>query len=217
MNPNPSEAYFELVVFDMDGVLVDVRSSWVWIHDHFGVNNDDSLEAYLEDEIDDLEFIRRDIALWKSRDQKLRKKDIIEILNGAPLMPGCKECLSYLRGNDYRTAIVSGGLKPLAERISGGFFDHIYANDIIDDGNRLTGEGILEVELNNKGKVFEELLEKEGVPAKKVVAIGNSHIDCPMLERAGLGIAFNPEDDLVRGSADIVIEEKDLSKVLEHL
>ena len=28
------------VVFDLDGVLADTISSWVWIHEHFGVNND---------------------------------------------------------------------------------------------------------------------------------------------------------------------------------
>ncbi len=212
-----NERDFELIVFDMDGVLVDVRSSWVWIHEHFGVDNNDSLEAYLRDEIDDLEFIRRDIALWKGRDEKLRKKDIVEILDEAPLMPGYNECMAVLRDNGFRTAIISGGLKPLAERISGNFFDNIYANDIIDEGYGLTGEGILEVELNNKGKVFEELLEKEGVDNEKVAAVGNSHIDCPMLERAGLGIAFNPEDEKVIRSADLVVKEKDLSVILEHL
>jgi len=57
-----------LVVFDMDGVLADVESSWVYVHRHFGVNNDHSLFAYLRGEIDDLEFIRRDINLWKQKD-----------------------------------------------------------------------------------------------------------------------------------------------------
>ncbi|MFO7820846.1 MAG: HAD family phosphatase, partial [Lentisphaeria bacterium] len=205
-----TERDFEMIVFDMDGVLVDVRSSWVWIHDHFGVDNDDSLEAYLRDEIDDLEFIRRDIALWKGCKEDLDKEDILKILYEAPVMPGFHECLSTLREDGCRTAIISGGLKPLAERIGTGLFDHIYANDILDDGNGLTGEGFLEVELNNKGDVFERLLEKERLSPDKVAAVGNSHIDSPMLERAGLGIAFNPDDEEVKRSADVVVVEKDL-------
>ncbi|HEX2065545.1 MAG TPA: hypothetical protein VHI93_01910 [Candidatus Thermoplasmatota archaeon] len=36
-----------LVCFDMDGVLIDVGSSWVMVHRHFGVQNEASLHAYL--------------------------------------------------------------------------------------------------------------------------------------------------------------------------
>lgn len=55
---------FKFVAFDLDGVLVDTFSSWVWMHKHFDVNNDHSLYAYQRGEIDYLEFMRRDIQLW---------------------------------------------------------------------------------------------------------------------------------------------------------
>jgi phosphoserine phosphatase len=58
----------KLVVFDMDGVIADVGSSWVHVHESFGVNNDHSLRAYLRGEINDVEFIQRDIKLWKDKD-----------------------------------------------------------------------------------------------------------------------------------------------------
>jgi len=36
-----------------------------------------------------------------------------------------------------------------------------------------------------------------------------------MFKRSGLGVAFNPDDEFVRKEADAVIEEKDLSKILD--
>ena len=69
----------KLIVFDLDGVLVDVMSSWAFVHEHYGVNNDTSLEAYLSGEIDDHEFMRLDIALWLDIKKKLHISEIREI------------------------------------------------------------------------------------------------------------------------------------------
>ena len=37
----------QAVVFDCDGVLVDIGSSWQQIHDYFGTNNLETLEKFL--------------------------------------------------------------------------------------------------------------------------------------------------------------------------
>jgi len=206
----------ELIVFDMDGVLVDVISSWAWVHDHFGVDNEDSLEAYMNGEIDDLEFIARDIELWKSLKGDIGREDILEILQEVPVMDGFEECIPVL-SEKYKTAVISGGLKPLAEYIGENYFDRIMANDLKEVDGRLTGEAILEVELKGKGKAFEKLLSEMDVDEKETVSVGNSHIDAPMLKRARTGIAFNPTDEKVKKAANIIIEEKDLSLLLEWL
>jgi len=206
----------ELIVFDMDGVLVDIPSSWAWIHEHFGVDNEDSLEAYMEGEIDDLEFIRRDIKLWKSIDGGIGREDIRDILHEVPLMNGFEECIPIL-SERYKTSIISGGLKLLAEDIDKNYFDWIMANDIKETEGVLTGEGDLEVEIKNKGKAFDRLLSRVEFEEKETVAIGNSHIDAPMLKKAEMGIAFNPDDKEIKKAADIIIEEKDLRLLLEWL
>jgi len=41
----------EAVVFDCDGVLVDITSSWQQIHNYFGTNNKENLAKFLEKEI----------------------------------------------------------------------------------------------------------------------------------------------------------------------
>jgi len=95
-----------LAVFDMDGVLVDTESSWVLVHEHFGTNNDDSLRAFLRGEIDDLEFIARDVALWRRVRGEVRWDEVRDVLDSAPLVPGAVETLRRLRAEGVRTAIV---------------------------------------------------------------------------------------------------------------
>ena len=53
-----------MVVFDLDGVLVDIESSWEMIHKVFGVNNEINFQKHLKKEIDFEEFMRSDIRLW---------------------------------------------------------------------------------------------------------------------------------------------------------
>ena len=76
----------KLVVFDMDGVLTDTYSSWKYVHDFFNTSNDESVETYLKGEIDDMEFIRRDAALWKENGKAIKKEKLTEILSDVCLM-----------------------------------------------------------------------------------------------------------------------------------
>ncbi len=206
----------ELVIFDMDGVLVDVISSWAWVHEHFDVDNDDSYKAYKDGEIDDMEFIRRDIELWKSAKEDISKDDVLDILKEIPLITGYYDTIPEI-SEKYRTAIISGGLKPLAEYIGSDYFDKIMANDLEEEDGKLTGEGLLEVRLKDKGEAMERLLSELEIKKENTAAVGNSHTDSPMLEKAALGIAFNPSDERVKKAADKVIKKKDLTLLLKKL
>ena len=210
---------YSLGIFDMDGVLIQEVSSWVIIHQHFGVSNERSVREYIEGRIDDFEFMRRDIALWRRQRHPLHIDDMKEILNHATFMPGAEETFRRLREAGIRTAIVSGGLlcvaEPLARRLG---IDIVLANGLeVDDKGYLTGEGILNVPLNDKGGVVRNLLKELGVKKEEAFAVGNSYIDVSMFRETAFGIAFNPDDDTVRREADAVIEGKDLKDVLDHV
>ncbi len=207
----------KLIVFDMDGVLVDIESSWVYVHRHFGVDNDHSLQAYLRGEIDDLEFIRRDVGLWMDKDATLTLDGIRRILAGAPMMNGAPEAIKRLREIGCKTAIVSAGIDILAERVAVDLrMDLFFANGFVSDcSGRLSGEGILNVGLNDKGDKVEMISELLGYEKGDVVSVGNSRYDVPMFDASGMGIAFCPIDDEVREKADRVVEEKDLTKILD--
>jgi phosphoserine phosphatase len=207
----------KLVVFDMDGVLVDIGSSWVHVHKHFGVDNELSLQAYLKGEIDDMEFIRRDVALWIARDPTLTMERLRQILSTAPLMNGAKETVETLRNNGTKTAIVSAGIDLLAERVAIELkMDMFFANGFVADcTGRLTGEGILNVRLDAKDQKVEMLTDMFGLDKSDVVSVGNSRYDIPMFDASGLGIAFCPEDDDILERADRVVHEKDLRRILD--
>jgi len=210
---------YGLVAFDMDGVLVDHASSWTWVHEHFKVDNEASLVAYIEGRIDDREFMRRDINKWLTIRNDLCLRDIDEILRPVPVIPGIKDTVSALRSRGMRCVIVSGGLDMAARRIAeeNGFDDRIANSLACDENGRLTGEGVLRVELTNKRLALERFQEKYDVPAERTVAIGNSFVDVSMFSASGLSIAFNPIDETVERSADVVLRTKDLRDVLRPI
>ena len=206
-----------LVVFDMDGVLADIESSWVYVHRHFGVNNDHSLYAYLRGEIDDLEFVRRDIQLWRQKRPGVTARDIERILRKVPLMPGARKATKDLRSKGYRTAIVSAGIDLLARRIASELgIDFYIANGfVMESKGRLSGEGILRVRLMDKGDAVVEAGKMAGAGEKDIISVGNSQYDISMFKKSSYGIAFCPSDTKIRESADAVVEEKDLSRIID--
>lgn len=209
----------QLVVFDMDGVLADTESSWTYVHRHFGVNNDHSLRAYLDGEIDDWEFIRRDIDLWRKKDPALSMDSVRRILADVPTMNGAEEAVAVLRRRGIRTAIVSAGIDLLAQRLAVELeIDMFFANGFVADcAGRLTGEGVLNVRLAEKGEKVRMVADLLDIGREEVVSVGNSRFDTPMFDASEIGIAFCPIDDEVREKADVVVEEKDLRAILESV
>jgi len=209
----------QLVAFDMDGVLADTESSWTYVHKHFGVNNDHSLRAYLDGEIDDQEFIRRDIDLWREKDPTLSMIAIRRILDDVPTMNGAEEAVAELRRRGIRTAIISAGIDLLAQRLAVELkMDMFFANGFVADcAGRLTGQGVLNVRLAEKGEKVRLVAELLDIGKEEIVSVGNSRFDTPMFDASEIGIAFCPIDEEVREKADVVVEEKDLRIILESI
>ncbi len=203
----------------MDGVLADTESSWTYVHKHFGVNNDHSLRAYLDGEIDDQEFIRRDIGLWREKDPTLSMNAIRRILDDVPTMNGAEEAVAELRRRGVRTAIISAGIDLLAQRLAVELkMDMFFANGFVADcAGRLTGQGVLNVRLAEKGDKVRLVAELLDIGKEEIVSVGNSRFDTPMFDASEIGIAFCPIDEEVREKADIVVEEKDLRIILESI
>ncbi|KYK30320.1 MAG: hypothetical protein AYK22_04245 [Thermoplasmatales archaeon SG8-52-3] len=206
----------KLVIFDMDGVLTDIISSWKYIHDYFNTSNNRSVDEYLKGKIDDMEFIKRDVSLWKENGKLITQDRLNQILSDVPLMKGADKCIRNLKQKNVKTAIVSAGLNLLANKIAKNLgIDYVKSNGIkIDENGRLTGEGILNVKLMYKDLAVKSLLKDLMIPLEQVASVGNSCFDIPMLEITALSIAFNPSDDCTIKAADFVFKEKDLSKIL---
>jgi phosphoserine phosphatase len=209
----------KFVAFDMDGTLLDVPSSWGEVHRFFGDENTEALQLFLADQIDDLEFMRRDLALWRRHRPHITEEDLASILAPVPLMPGAHELFDALHAMRIRTAIVSGGLDVIAQRVGRELgVDRVLANGFVLDGHgRLTEEGIIRVPIKRKGEIVAGLQHEFGLSVDECAAVGNSEIDVAMFERARIGVAFLPADEHVRRRATHVVTEKDLRCVIAPL
>lgn len=208
-----------LIIFDMDGVLTKAESSWVAVHDHFGVNNEASLNLYLERKIDDMEFMRRDIALWKAKKPDICRRDIEAILSRVEFNPNVKPLFKEIRRRGLRTAVISGGIDVLAEKVQKTLqCDFIAANGLeYDPDGLLTGEGVLRVPVMNKDLVVKDVQKLFGMTRSDTISVGNSLVDAQLFRESDIGIAFNPDDDTVRNAASVVIESDDLLEIIRYL
>jgi phosphoserine phosphatase len=204
----------KLVAFDLDGVLIDGGGSWTAAHNGLGTLEASRIngEAYFSGIISFEEWAERDVSLWKGVEiEKLKK-----ILYSSDLMPGIDDTLRALKKR-YKIAIISGGLKLLADRVMELYdLDYSFGNELLVRNGKVAG--IKEaVDFLGKGKILSELAQKEGITTKQCAAVGDYLNDIPMFKVAGLSIAFNPKDESVARSADAVVNEKDLRGILKYL
>ncbi|MHB8605046.1 MAG: HAD-IB family phosphatase [Thermoplasmatota archaeon] len=209
----------DLVIFDMDGTLVDKMSSWEMIHAAFGVSNFKNWQRYQRGEIDDHQFMASDIEMWCIDDRKVHVAEIEKILATAEIMPGARELVDALRAQGVATCILSGGLDLLARRVAIELgIDMYVANGLaLTATGHLAGHGICYVKINDKGHPTRELLNVLGVAPARAAAVGNSEWDAAMFRECGFSVAVNPFDDKVRAAASVVLESKDLALAIPHL
>ena len=210
---------YDLVCFDMDGTLTTVRSSWRWIHDYMGVDNEPSYQAFINGEIDENEFMRRDIHLWMENKPGITIGDIAHIFQTMPLIGGIQETVACLKDNGIACVIVSGGIDIAAKMLTDEFgFDEYIADSLeTDSEGRLTGEGIRNLNLRDKGINVRGYIEKYFTTPERTVSIGNSYTDIPMFQNSGLSIAFNPTDEYTSEAATHTVNSDNIADVLDFI
>ena len=188
----------KLVVFDMDGTLLEPRSSWAQIHEHFKTDNTEMLQLYINHKITDEEFVKADIKLWKSKSKKpVNEEYINSIMDKIKPFKGAEILIKGLQNKNIKTVILSGGIQYLADKWMNKWnMDYALANELIDDD-----EGNLTAIINssghNKGPMMEKIIKKYDYKKNQVAAVGDTIVDIPMFERAGLSIAVNTNDERV--------------------
>jgi len=203
----------------MDGVLTKLRSSWCWVHQCFDVDNEPAYQAYCNGEIDESEFMRRDIGLWIAKKPDVTIDEITKLFQDMPLTGGIQETIACLKANGIRSVIVSGGIDKAALMIKEEFgFDDFAADEICTnpDGT-LTGEGSLVVDLKDKGINVRHFIEKYGTTPERTVSIGNSYTDIPMFKNTGMSIAFNPTDHYTSDAATYTVVSENIADVLDYI
>jgi len=182
------------VVFDCDGVLVDAVSSWRTLHDHFGTDNAVNLQRFIRGEIDDVEFMASDIALWKGVQDPIHKDDLFRAFSGCTLMKGARELVADLRAAGVFVAIVSAGVDLFVGSIAAMLkVDDWIANGFVfDDDGWLTDAGVCRLHASGKGEVIERLLAMHDLEPSGVVSVGDSEMDLSMHVEGSRFIGFSP-------------------------
>ncbi len=149
----------------------------------------------------------------------LKRADLEAVAARMELNPGAKTLLKVLKKLGFKIAIVSGGFTYFAEQLKEKFGLHyVCANTLaFNENDELTGEiDGPAIDAQKKADLLELLAQQEGILLDQVIAIGDGANDLLMLERAGLGIAFNAKPTTKEG-ADTTLTKKGLTSLLYFL
>lgn len=148
--------------------------------------------------------------------------------NSTEILPSVRQSLSFtpgaliliesLQNLNWIVGVVSGGFHEIIDEFLAPLdLDLVRANSFdIKDGcftGKLKGPIIGPAE---KAETLLGLAQLHGIPKERTVAIGDGANDREMLQAAGVGIAFCAKEALKK-SAQVVIEERDLELVLNHI
>ncbi len=127
------------------------------------------------------------------------------------LMPGAKVLVATMRAGRARAILVSGGFTAFAGPVGAELgFDRVVANTLLVEDGRLTG-AVARPVVDAATKQAELLAA--GVPLAATLAVGDGANDIPMLERAGLGIAYHAKP-AAAAAADAAVRTGDLTVLL---
>jgi phosphoserine phosphatase len=179
-----------LICFDMDSTLIKTEVIDE-LADRAGVGEEvrQITEAAMRGEIDFSESFRRRVALLKGLDESVMR-DIAEKL---PIMDGADRLMAVLKKCGFKIAILSGGFTYFGKYLQNRFgVDYVYANQLEIVNGKLTGRYVGDiVDGKRKAELLHLISQVEKIELEQVIAVGDGANDLPMINLAGLGIAFH--------------------------
>ena len=179
-----------LICFDMDSTLIETEVIDE-LADRAGVGEQVRAitESAMRGEIDFRESFTQRVALLKGLDVSVMD----EIARNLPITEGLERMMTILKRVGYKTAILSGGFTYFGNYLRQRYgFDYVYANELEIEDGRLTGRYVGEiVDGRRKAELLRLLCQFEEINIAQSVAVGDGANDLPMLNLAGLGIAFH--------------------------
>ena len=137
----------------------------------------------------------------------------VALLEGLPI-----SVFDTLHDHGWKIGVVSGGFHEVVDMLAAeGHIDYWIANRLEVEDGHLTGKVLGEIVCKTvKLHALQAWADRLGIPMSQTVAVGDGANDIPMIQAAGLGLAFcaKPKTQL---AADKAINDRDLTHVLDYL
>jgi len=189
-----------LVAFDMDSTLIRAEMIDEMAAAH-GVGEAVSriTESAMRGELDFRQSLKKRLQLLAGMDTAV----LARVAAAMPLTEGAERCISTMRRVGYKIAIISGGFtyfgNLLKERLG---VDYVFANELEIHNDKLTGNVVGDiVDATRKADILRAIAKQENISLQQVIAVGDGANDLPMLNLAGLGIAFHAKPVVKAGAS----------------
>ena len=201
-----------LVAFDMDSTLIaeEVMDELAKRHG-VGAEVVAITDTAMAGELDFKESFRRRAALLRGMPLEV----LHDVAESVALNTGAHRLIKALKHFGYTIAVFSGGFQYVGEYLQQRLgIDYVYANELEVVDGLMTGEVLGEiVDAQGKADLLQKIAAKEGISLAQTIAVGDGANDLPMLQQAGLGVAYHAKT-IVRESAKHSISNFGLDAIL---
>jgi phosphoserine phosphatase len=209
---NHDYRHFRLAVFDMDSTLIEAEvidelAKEIGVGEHVAAVT----AAAMRGELDFQQSFRRRVSLLKG----LSEARVVAVAERILLTNGAERLFRVLKRLCIRTAVCSGGFTFMGERLQQRLgIDYVYANELEIKNGAVTGAVPFEViDGSKKAELVKQIAAREGIGLDQVIAVGDGANDLPMINLAGMGIAFHAKP-VVRTSARYSVSHAGIDALL---
>lgn len=206
---------YKLAVFDFDSTLMD-GETLEFIAETIGLRQEiaEITQKAMNGEMDFFESLLERVSFLKG----IPETKIDEICRNLPLMNGAKETITELKKAGMQVICFSGGFKnaliPAKEYLglNGEFSNILHSKNGLLTG-MVGGEMMFS---NSKGHMLLKLQNILRISSEQTLVVGDGANDISMFAHAKERIAFCAKD-ILKEKASIIIEEKNLTKILNKI
>ena len=204
-----------LLVMDVDSTLI-MEEGIDLLGEEAGVGAQVAAitERAMRGELDFEAALRERVALLKGLPEDI----FTRIAERIHFTPGAEELVDELHKRGYKVGLVSGGFHETVDRLAEQLgIDYVKANRLEIQQGLLTGQVLGEiVTKDTKLAMLKAWAAENQLELNQTIAMGDGANDLPMIQAAGIGIAFMAKP-IVREQAPYQIQECNLYRVIDLL
>ncbi|WP_295160642.1 phosphoserine phosphatase SerB [uncultured Brachyspira sp.] len=205
----------KLAVFDFDSTLMDGETLDIIAREtNFKDEISEITAKGMRGELDFFESLQMRVSLLKG----IKLETVNEICSSLPIMNGAEETIKELHRIGYKCICFSGGFKNatvlFAEKLN---LDAEFSNIFHVKNNVLTGNVGGEMMFSSsKGNMLLTLQKLLNISYNDTLVVGDGANDLSMFKFAKNKAAFCAKE-ILKKEANIIIEEKDLSLIIDKI